>query len=25
VGRELYRNLTNEKIDQIIAGYKAKA
>jgi len=25
VGRELYRNLTNEKIDQIIADYKAKA
>ena len=25
VGRELYRNLTNEKIDQVIADYKAKA
>ena len=25
VGRELYRNLTNQKIDQIIEDYKAKA
>jgi NADH-quinone oxidoreductase subunit E len=25
VGRELFRNLTNEKIDQVIADYKAKA